>query len=276
MKKATKFKIRPLHIALLYAAAIVFFLAEAYNTKHLQYSFGFVGIGGTFRYHNAKLLGLSLYQILILATVAISIGFSIARRRIAKRSLVGAILFPLVIFAVCFVGAKLLYMVECYDLFRKNGLTFDGLSLFGAIFITPLFAFLVSLFRKDKTARLLDEIIYYELIMLCAIRTGCFLQGCCEGITLWKNAMPIVLPAQLIEVFLDLLILDFCIKLRDSKGRDGRMFPWFMMLYGVARFLLEFIRSNPKTLLCFTNAQIFSVICFVSGLLLLKYFTKRK
>ena len=277
MKKTSKFQFRPLYLALLYAAAIAFFFTQAYNAKQMSYSFDFVGWGGTFRHHNVKVLGLSLYQLMILAGVIISIGISLAKRAKTKRTVVGAVLLPLVIFAVCFVGAKLLYIAENYEAFRRNGLKFDGLSLFGAIFITPLFAFLVSFFRKDKTARLLDEIIYFELIMLVAIRTGCFLQGCCEGITLWKGELnPIVLPAQLIEAFLDLLILEYCIKLRDSRGKEGRMFPWFMMLYGVSRFLLEFIRNNPKALLCFTYSQIFAVICFLFGWLLLKYFTKRK
>ena len=50
---------------------------------------------------------------------------------------------------------------------------------------------------------------------------------------------------------------------------DGRVFACYLMLSGLARFLVEFIRLNPKLFLELSNAQIASVLCFVGGGILL-------
>ncbi|MGA2482831.1 MAG: prolipoprotein diacylglyceryl transferase [Candidatus Acidiferrales bacterium] len=55
---------------------------------------------------------------------------------------------------------------------------------------------------------------------------------------------------------------------RGSKLR-GDVFCGYMILTGVARFLVEFIRINPRVLFGLTNAQIVSVGCVILGAVLL-------
>ena len=50
---------------------------------------------------------------------------------------------------------------------------------------------------------------------------------------------------------------------------DGTVFAWYLMLSGVARFLVEFIRINPKLFLGLSNAQVASALCFIGGAILL-------
>jgi phosphatidylglycerol:prolipoprotein diacylglycerol transferase len=50
---------------------------------------------------------------------------------------------------------------------------------------------------------------------------------------------------------------------------DGTVFALYLLLSGLARFLVEFIRINPKLLLGLTNAQVASVACFIAGVILL-------
>jgi len=50
---------------------------------------------------------------------------------------------------------------------------------------------------------------------------------------------------------------------------DGTVFACYLMLTAWARFLVEFIRINPKLLLGLTNAQLASVLCFIGGAILL-------
>ena len=57
------------------------------------------------------------------------------------------------------------------------GVGLDGFSLFGAIFLTVIAAFLLGGFKQSRVAYLLDHAIYIELILLAAVRTGCFLNG---------------------------------------------------------------------------------------------------
>jgi phosphatidylglycerol:prolipoprotein diacylglycerol transferase len=49
----------------------------------------------------------------------------------------------------------------------------------------------------------------------------------------------------------------------------GEIFSYFLILTGVARFLVEFIRINPRVLYGLTNAQIVSLVSIVLGIGLL-------
>jgi phosphatidylglycerol:prolipoprotein diacylglycerol transferase len=46
---------------------------------------------------------------------------------------------------------------------------------------------------------------------------------------------------------------------------DGRVFAAYLVLTGVARFLVEFIRINPRSFLGMSNAQAASVVSVVAG-----------
>lgn len=50
---------------------------------------------------------------------------------------------------------------------------------------------------------------------------------------------------------------------------DGTVFASYLILSGVARFLVEFVRINPPLLFGLSNAQLASSLCFVGGVILL-------
>lgn len=273
MKKRAK--IRPLWFALFFGALSVVFIMEALSAKGLDYFLPFVGWGGTFKYTNLRLMGLPIYYVTILVGLAIAVALCLLRRKREGMPTLTAVLFPIAVLAVCLVGGKLLYILENLDSVLKNGVGLDGFSLFGAIFLTVIAAFLLGGFKQSRVAYLLDHAIYIELILLAAVRTGCFLNGCCGAPVSWHGSNPVIIPVQLIEVFFDLIIFDICLKIRDSKGPDGRMFPVFLIGYALVRFILEFMRKNPKTLLFLTNGQLFSLIGILLGVVLYLYFSNR-
>lgn len=274
MKKKTKF--RPLYVAVLYAVASLFFLAEAFGGEHLKYNFNFVGYGGTFKHTNLKIFGISLYFITIIIGLIICIVLSVIKRKKNQMSMTVAIAFPIIVLAVALIGGKLLYIIEKFDTVAKNGIGIDGFSLFGAIYLSVFACFIIGRFNKKRVAYLLDNTIFFELILLAAVRTGCFFNGCCGADAVWVDGKPIIVPIQLIEVFFDLVIFDICLKVKASKGTDGRMYPIFLIGYSVVRFFLEFGRNNPKTLLFLTNGQIFSLIGIALGIILYRYFTNKR
>jgi phosphatidylglycerol:prolipoprotein diacylglycerol transferase len=57
--------------------------------------------------------------------------------------------------------------------------------------------------------------------------------------------------------------------------RPGVVFAAYLILTGVARFLVEFIRINPRSFLGMTNAQAASVVSVVAGVVLLAYLGRR-
>jgi phosphatidylglycerol:prolipoprotein diacylglycerol transferase len=52
-------------------------------------------------------------------------------------------------------------------------------------------------------------------------------------------------------------------------GHTGQIFCYYLILTGVARFLVEIIRINPPWILGMSNAQIASAISVIGGLILL-------
>ncbi len=56
---------------------------------------------------------------------------------------------------------------------------------------------------------------------------------------------------------------------RPAAHPAGEVFAWYLVLTGVARFLVEFIRINPRSFLGMSNAQAASVLSVFAGVLLL-------
>jgi phosphatidylglycerol:prolipoprotein diacylglycerol transferase len=64
---------------------------------------------------------------------------------------------------------------------------------------------------------------------------------------------------------------------RAANGQfaSGKVFAGFLLLSGASRFLVEFIRINPRSFLGMTNAQTVSLLCVVAGGVLLVSLLRR-
>jgi phosphatidylglycerol:prolipoprotein diacylglycerol transferase len=54
-----------------------------------------------------------------------------------------------------------------------------------------------------------------------------------------------------------------------NSGRVGQIFCYYLILTGVARFLVEIIRINPPWIFGLSNAQVASVASVIAGCVLL-------
>jgi phosphatidylglycerol:prolipoprotein diacylglycerol transferase len=59
------------------------------------------------------------------------------------------------------------------------------------------------------------------------------------------------------------------------KGAKGLIFCWYLILTGIARFLIEFIRINPRSFFGMSNAQAASLVSIALGIGLLFYARSR-
>jgi phosphatidylglycerol---prolipoprotein diacylglyceryl transferase len=80
-------------------------------------------------------------------------------------------------------------------------------------------------------------------------------------------------PTPLFEFFIWLAFAAFLWhvgtkSLRDPKAA-GQIFCLYLILTGIARFLIEFIRINPRSFLGMTNAQTASIVSILFGIVLL-------
>jgi phosphatidylglycerol:prolipoprotein diacylglycerol transferase len=78
-------------------------------------------------------------------------------------------------------------------------------------------------------------------------------------------------PTPLYESIVAIGIFILLWKLRKKPWADGRLFALFLILNGTARFLVEFIRLNPRILWGLSEAQVIGAMIAGTGLILTFY-----
>lgn len=94
-------------------------------------------------------------------------------------------------------------------------------------------------------------------------RVGCFAAGCCWGKACnlpWAvrfhtdEAAPVPLnvslhPAQLYETGANLIIFAILYRLFNRSHKAGEIIGWYLVLYSIARFIIEFFRNHEQGLI---------------------------
>ena len=188
------------------------------------------------------------------------------------------------------VGARLWYVLEHLDevrddflgtVFGGSGLTWYGGLLGGAA------AVLLWAHRKGMlNLGLLDLGSPALALGYAAGRVGCQVSGDGDYGKAWDGpwamaypdgAVPIdetVHPTPIYESLAMGLVALLLWRLRDRLA-PGRLFALYLVLAGVERFLVEFLRRNADAALGLTSAQLFSVALFVAGVVWLARTSRR-
>ncbi|HUX44770.1 MAG TPA: prolipoprotein diacylglyceryl transferase [Terracidiphilus sp.] len=190
------------------------------------------------------------------------------------------------------VGAKFWHVLDTPQEFREMGwsVLWDsaGFAWFGGL-VFGISALVFQGWRARIGAlRILDLASPAAAVGYGIGRIGCFLSGDgCYGIPTnlpWGMSFPNgieptfsrVHPTPLYELAAGLLIGWWL----WSRGRKSRPTGWilgeYLILTGLARFLVEFIRRNPKVLWGLSNAQLASLGSMVLGAALLVWLAVRK
>ena len=199
------------------------------------------------------------------------------------------------------IGSKIYYLLENLDrvLADPSGMIFSGSGL---VFLGGLLGGLIAvtiLLRKHNLPWLIFSDLVAPLLILGSSigRVGCFLVGDDYGLPSklpwaisFENGLPptttqsfqlnypwidisdfsagilTVHPTQLYESILAFGIFLFLWQRRKSVTVKGSLFFLYMILYGIERFLIEFLRTNPKYVLSiFSGAQIICVMMIIIG-----------
>lgn len=203
------------------------------------------------------------------------------------------------------LGSRLLYVVthvpefqgrwlDTINPFQSNGqIGIAGLSMLGGVLLSLIAIVTYCSAKKMSLLKLGDILAPSFGLGIFITRIGCFLNGCCFGKACdlpWAVKFPpnspagsvlqgvAIHPTQLYSSLYGLLIVIVLILL-DRKARfDGFIMSVFFMLYGLARFLVEFIRyAEPSTMAghsALTINQVISLGMIVTGIAL--FFWRRK
>ena len=72
-------------------------------------------------------------------------------------------------------------------------------------------------------------------------------------------------PTPLYETILYVFVFSYLWSIRKNYGAPGRLFYWYLVLGGGARFLVEFLRINPRVFLGLSEAQLIAIVMMVGG-----------
>jgi phosphatidylglycerol:prolipoprotein diacylglycerol transferase len=215
----------------------------------------------------------------MMALAFISAGF-VAHWQFKKRGVKPDFIYPVLIAAVIggLLGAKIHYLILHPDEWPGNMLSGSGLVWFGGLFGAIIAVVLVTWVSKQSLARLMDAGALAVSIGYAFGRMGCFLNGDDYGKPTslpWGMAFPKgsppttvrVHPTQLYEIAGTLVIfalLQWVVSPRFK--REGPLMFAYAILAGIARFLVEFIRTNPKVALGLTQQQYIAIAMFFVGI----------
>jgi len=199
------------------------------------------------------------------------------------------------------LGAKFYYIVEnipsghglenLYGLFNifkgiftlNLGLVTSGIQNFGAgmVFYGGLIGGTIAVtmyIRKHDLnwPTVADWIAPYLALCHAIGRIGCFLVGDDYGKPTdlpWGIAFPnglpptvvAVHPTQIYELFAYMVSFLYLYKIRHNENFKGSQISKYLVLIGLSRFFIEFIRINPKYIFGLSGAQIISIIMVLLG-----------
>lgn len=180
------------------------------------------------------------------------------------------------------LGTRLLYyIVEIPNILKdpsilwnfKNGYVVYG-GIIGGIFVCYLFC----KFKK------VDFLSYFDIVMPSVSmaqgfgRLGCFFAGCCYGrhTNAWygitfknSNFAPngvSLIPTQLISSAGDFIFAALLMFYASKEPKKGRVAAMYLMLYGVGRFIIEFMRNDYRgSIGILSTSQIISIAIVVIG-----------
>lgn len=166
------------------------------------------------------------------------------------------------VLTVCGVASvKLMFFIE-------SG-RWSGLSFFGAVLFVPLLYLLVSKLMKERYSDLLDISAPSICVMLALMKVQCVVTGCCKGKVLYETTAGEVVrfSSQISEMITALLLMVLLMVIMRNEKNHGKIYPWFMVLYGITRFGWNLLRETKPFVWVLPAGNFWSLIAIAIGVL---------
>ncbi len=221
--------------------------------------------------------------------LGIIVGFWILDRQARKNGLDENIADNIVYVAliVGYLCSKLTYVLINFNEFLKDPIHFllnsSGWVVFGGILGGILGGYIYCKIKKVNFMDYFNLIIPEVALAQAFGRIGCFFAGCCYGkethshfgITFPEHSLapagiPLV-PTQLISSLGDFCIFLVLFKLYNDKKLRPQTAAWYLILYSIGRFMIEFLRGDVERgfIGILSTSQFISIFVCLVGILLL-------
>jgi len=212
------------------------------------------------------------------------------------------------------MGSKLLYLIEEWEYFVRDpfGMAFSpgGLTWYGGFFLATLAIWIYIRRKRIPFLRICDAIAPGLLLGYGIARIGCHLAGDGDygfptslpwGAVYAKGTYPPsvafrdfpdivakygvngvvpdsipVHPTPIYEFLLAAALFFLLWKLRKKGYPDGKLFMVYLIFAGAERFVVEFLRLNPRILFGLSEAQLISAVLILFGLGALWKYNRRQ
>jgi prolipoprotein diacylglyceryltransferase len=115
-----------------------------------------------------------------------------------------------------------------------------------------------------------------ECVMLAIMKYRCLIDGCCAGKVLLSIAMDgsVIFPSQITELVNAFVLMAVLLGMAFSRKTRGKIYAWYLVLYGATRFVLNLFRADTTPfLLGLPVGNIWSLLAIFLGIL---WLTDRK
>lgn len=141
------------------------------------------------------------------------------------------------------IGARLFYVTVNLPFYIDDPLGVikiweGGLVYYGGLLFSVISGYLYLQYHRVSVWRFADLTAPYLALGYGVGRIGCLLNGCCYGST--------TIPIQIYSSITSFLIFLILLMIKRKKEFDGQVFFWYITLYSMARFVIEFFRTDPR------------------------------
>jgi len=256
----------------------------------------------------------TVYSYGLMLGIAFIVASYILTKEVERRRMDPNLATEVTLIAIIFgiIGAKLFHLFENWDAFISNPLHMafspGGLTFHGGLLVVIIAVWVYAKRKKIPFFTIADLAAPCLALAYGIGRIGCHLAGdgdygiptnlpwgtnyengtvppsaMFRGSEIAKGFPGGVVPDSTplhptpIYEFLIMLIVFFILwKLRKKEWIDGKLFTVYLMLAGLERLMVEFIRLNPRILFGLSEAQLISVILIIAGVIGYYYFTVKK
>lgn len=238
-------------------------------------------------YNDISIGPITFHMYGIMVAIGFASAYLISDYRAKKRGLSSDIIFGILWCAMAggLIGSRLLYyIVSIKDIIDDVSVIWDfthGFVVYGGVIGGVLAGYIYCRVKKVKFYDYFDLVMPEVALAQGFGRIGCFFAGCCYGREtdsaigiVFKNSSYApngvkLIPTQLISSAGDFLIALILFTYAKKKRPEGAVGALYMILYGIGRFGVEFLRNDYRGSIGFlSTSQIISVFVALAGIIM--------
>lgn len=140
----------------------------------------------------------------------------------------------------------------------------NGQSLFGSVFLLPLFYFAGTKITGRKYADVFDVFLMCTITTLIFARVDCIMSGCCYGKYIPGSEM-VRWPTREMEIVFHIILLTIFYLMNKKNKLPGATWPLYMVSYGAFRFIEEWLRVGDSVIWVFHRGHLWALLSVIIG-----------